>query len=175
MVCVWIVCLCLEISHFWRGGCLWSTSFPKSSGWPCYDLGAFCIDSASVGFAILPRISTSTSWLHFPWDRRLTAGELCYHSLIPWLHVLSNMSRLFGWELYVRTTQRPILGAGIGCKDSGYLLVGTVERLLSHCAWQGPFKIRKRPRLNRKYYFNRAMIASVPCYNGTIYHRNFCE
>ena len=67
---------------------------------------------------------------------------------------------------------RPILGVGIGCKVSGYLFVGTVDRLWSHCAWQRVFRIRKSPRLNRKY-FNRAMIASEPCYNGTIYDRTF--
>ena len=59
--------------------------------------------------------------------------------------------------------RRRILFAGIGCKDSTHLFVGTVNRLWSPCAWQAVFRIRKRPRLNGKY-FNRAMIASEPCF-----------
>ena len=169
--------LCLEILRFWR-----------RIGWP-YIFGCLCL---AYGLALAsPKSSRrpgcilywqrfsrvrntssyfdSTSWLHFPWDRCFTAGELRYRSLIPKLHrVPSNLSCLFGGELHVQAVQRPILGDGIGCKVSRYLLVGTVDRLWSHYAWQWVFRIRKRPRLNRKY-FNRAMIPSEPCYNGTIY------
>ena len=134
-----------------------AASSPKSSGQSCYNLVTFCIDIASVGFAILPRISTFTSWLHFPWDQRLTAGELRYRSLIPRLHcVPSNLSPLFqslALDSDARIADTFLLALSIAC---GLTVLGR------------GFKIRKRPWLNRKY-FNKAMIASVLCYNGTIY------
>ena len=72
---------------FWRGRLpMVYRSSPKSSGHLANDLAAFCIDSTSVGFAILPCILTSTFWLYFPWDQRLNAGKPRYRSLIPWLH-----------------------------------------------------------------------------------------
>ena len=97
--------LCLEIMWVWRGGWLLCLALPQRAvGDLAYDSAAFCIDSASVGFAILPRISTS--WLHFPWDWRPTAEEPQYRSLIPWLHhVPSNLSRLFEWELHVQAAR----------------------------------------------------------------------
>ena len=75
----------------------------------------------------------------------------------------------------MQAPRRLILIAGIGCKDSGYLFVGTVDRLWSHYAWQAAFRIRKRRRLNGKY-FNRAMIASEPCFTMEQYTReNFAD
>ena len=125
--------LCLEFMFLERRmatlSTLWSSSSPKSSGRSCYNLATFYINIASVGFTILPHILTFTSWLHLPWDRHPTAAELCYRSLIPWLHrVPSNLSRLFGWELHVQAAQTPILGTRIGWRNSIDLFVGTVAR-----------------------------------------------
>ena len=42
-------------------GCLCLALHQRAAGDLAYDLAAFCIDSASVGFAMLPCILTSTS------------------------------------------------------------------------------------------------------------------
>ena len=157
-------CLCLSYGL--------ALASPKSSGPPgrilyWYRFSRIRNTSSYFDFHLLTALS-----LRY---RRPTAGELRNRSLIPWLHrIPSNLSRLFGGELYVRAARRPILGAAIECKVSGCILVGTANCLWSHCAWQRVFRIRKRPRLNQKY-FNRAMIAREPCYNGTIYDRNFAN
>ena len=137
-MCMDSSCLCTEISRFFGEGwlpidirlplsSLWSSSsFPKEqwATWPHFVLTALQSDSSY--FHLLTALSlrsTPHCW------------SACYRSLIPSLHrIPSNLSRLFGGELHVRAARRPILGIGIGCKVTGYLLVGPVNRLWSHCS-----------------------------------------
>ena len=74
---------CLEILRFWEvNGCLCLALPQRAVGDLAYDLAAFCIDSGSVRFPILPRILISTSWQYLSWDRHPTTGVPRYRSLI---------------------------------------------------------------------------------------------
>ena len=146
---------------------LWpSSSFPKEqwATWPHFVLTVRQLDSRY--FLVFPPSDCTFLEIDALLLESFVITRLFFDS------IASNLSCLFGEKFHVRAAQRLILGVGIGCKVSRYLLVGTVNRLWSHCAWQRAFRIKKRPRLNGKY-FDRAMIASEPCYNRTIYDWNF--
>ena len=161
--------LCLEIGEGWLPvdirlplSSLWSSSsFPKEqwATWPHFVLTA--LQSDSQYFLVFRLPPPDCTFLEIDASLLESFAIACLF--------LDSIAYLATWAV-----RRPILGVGIGCKVSGYLFVGTVDRLWSHCAWQRAFRIRKRPRLNRKY-FNRAMIASELCYNGTIYDRTFAN
>ena len=161
--------LCLEISHFWRGGWLpLSSSSTKSSGRPCLRFGSILYwqcQSDSRYFLIFPPpdctfLEIDTLLLESLDIVRLFLDSIVY--IATWA-ICSSDNFMYrpreGWSLEL---------------ESGAKIAGTVDRLWSPCAWQAAFRIRKKPRLNRKY-FNRAWLQATPVLQWILYKRKINE
>ena len=172
--------LCLEISRLWRGWLsidirlslsnLWSSSsFPKEqwATWPHFVLTALQLDSQYFLVFRLPPpdctfLEIDASLLESFVIARLFPGSTAY--LATWA-VCSGESFRYG------PGEGRSLALGSDARLAVPFSLHCCSPVVSLCLG---FRIRKRPRLNRKY-FNRATTASEPCYNGTIYDRNFAN
>ena len=113
---------------------------------------------------------------YFPWDQRPTAWSsyLTITCLLPdFITYLATWAFCSGKNFMYVLREGPgavILRAGIGCKESRYLLVGTF-----YCVWKGAVRVRERLGNRKVLQQCHDHIRTMEQYTVQFSNKNFCK